>query len=128
MCIEAVVWNLLHLGESWRCKKGLERLLHIGRFGSRHRFSLSRQSFLVLCRDSRFCVVIGFGMSRVFLGHNRVFLVATVLFLFLFSVATGVPYVSQQCFVFCCDNVVTEVPLLPSRWSRQEVLVATQLG
>ena len=42
MCIEAVVWNLLHLGESSRCIKGLERLLHVGGFGSRQRFSLSR--------------------------------------------------------------------------------------
>ena len=25
MCIEVVVWNSLHLGESWRRRKGLER-------------------------------------------------------------------------------------------------------
>ena len=30
--IEAVAWNLLHLGESWRCRKGPERLLHAGKF------------------------------------------------------------------------------------------------
>ena len=71
MCIEVVVWNLLQLGESWRYRKGPERLLPVGRFGSRQRFSLSRQSFLVMCRDSGFCVAIGFGLGRVFLGRSR---------------------------------------------------------
>ena len=71
MCIEAVVWNSLQLGEIWRCRKGLERLLHVGRFGLRQRFSLSWQSFLVLCRDSRFGVATGFGLGRVFLGRGH---------------------------------------------------------
>ena len=35
------------------------------------RFSLSRQSFLVPCHDSGFCVMTGFGLSRVFLGRDR---------------------------------------------------------
>ena len=70
MCIEAIVWNLLHLGESRRCKKGLERLLHVSSFGSRQRFSLSRQSFLVLCHDNGFCVTTGFGLGKAFLGHG----------------------------------------------------------
>ena len=64
MCIEAIVSNLLQLGESWRCRKGPKRLLHIGRFRS-------RQRFMVLCRDSGFCVVTGFGLSRVFLGRGH---------------------------------------------------------
>ena len=51
MCIEAVVWNLLQLGESWRCIKGLERLMLVSRFESQQRFSLSQQSFLVMCHD-----------------------------------------------------------------------------
>ena len=38
MCIEAVVWNLLHLGESWRCRKDLERLLYV--------------AVVALCRDN----------------------------------------------------------------------------
>ena len=95
MCIEAVVWNLLHLGESWKCKKCLERLLHAGQFGSRQRFSGSPQSFW-------FCVATWFFVSR----HNSqaagdywvatgVFLVVTELFFSCFSVTTGVPTVSQ---------------------------------
>ena len=31
---------------------------------------LSRQSFLVLCHDSGFCVTIGFGLGKVFLGRG----------------------------------------------------------
>ena len=46
MCIEAVVWNLLKLGESWRCKKGPERLLPVGRFVSQQSFSMSQQKVL----------------------------------------------------------------------------------
>ena len=34
MCIEVVVWNILHLGESWGCRKGAGGLLPIGGFGS----------------------------------------------------------------------------------------------
>ena len=38
--------------------------------------------------------------------------------------ATGVPTVLQQCFVFCRDNVTTEVLLSRQRRPRQEVRVA----
>ena len=48
----------------------------------------------------------------------RVFLVETKLFFFYYSVMTGVPTVSRQCFIFCRDNVATEVPLVRSRRSR----------
>ena len=99
MCIKVVVWNLLHLRESWRCRKGPERLLHVGRFGSRQRFSLSRQSFLVLCRDSGFCVVKGFSMGRVFLGCDRGFPGRdSVVFIMVFYRDRGPPYVMT---VFC---------------------------
>ena len=40
--------------------------------GSRQGFSWSRSSFLVLCRDSGFCFLIGLGLGTVFLGHNSV--------------------------------------------------------
>ena len=63
-CIEAIVRNSLQLGESWRCKKGPERLLHVGRFGLRH-------IFLVMCRDGGVCVATGLGLGRVFLGRGR---------------------------------------------------------
>ena len=32
---------------------------------------MSRQSLLVLCHDSGFCVVTGFGLGKVFLGRGR---------------------------------------------------------
>ena len=57
---------------------------------------------------------------------TRVFMVATELFFFCFYVAIGVPTVSRQCFVFCHDNVATEVPLSRLRRSRQEVRVTTR--
>ena len=47
-------------------RNAYNRLLHVGRLGS-------QQSFLVLCRDSGFYVVTGFGLSKVFLGHDCVF-------------------------------------------------------
>ena len=65
--------ELLQLGESWRCRKGLERLLPVGRFGSRQRFSLSQQSFLVLCRDMVLCVVTWFSGCRWLLGRDKGF-------------------------------------------------------
>ena len=68
MCIDTVVSKLLHMGECWRWRKGLERLLQVGRFSSQHGFSLSRQSFLVLCRDNGFCVATGFGFWKGVLG------------------------------------------------------------
>ena len=53
--------------------KGSERLMYFGRFGLRQRFSLSRQSFLLLCRNSGFCVATRFGLGRVFLGGGHGF-------------------------------------------------------
>ena len=38
--IKAKVLNLLKLGENWRCRNGLDRLLHDDEFVSRQRFSL----------------------------------------------------------------------------------------
>ena len=40
-CIEAEVMNLLQLSESRGCRNDLYRLLPVGRFWSRQRFSLS---------------------------------------------------------------------------------------
>ena len=67
--------------------KGVKRLLPVGRFGSRQRFSLSRLSLLVLCRDMVLCVVTWFlgyrrllGRDRGFPGHDRV-----VLLLFFYG-------------------------------------------
>ena len=62
-----------------RKEKGLEmqertkkRLLPIGRFGSRQRFSLSRQSFLDLCCDMVLRLQAIAGCDRCFPGSDRV--------------------------------------------------------
>ena len=54
-----------------------------------------------------------------------VFLVAIELFFSCFFVATAVPMMWRQCFVFCHDNVAIEVPLSRPRRPRKEVRVAT---
>ena len=61
MCIKAVVWSLLPLGESWKCRKIPEILLHAGQFGLLQGFSWSRQS----------CFLLVLGCDKGFLGHDR---------------------------------------------------------
>ena len=51
MCIEAVVWNLQKLGENWRCRKSLERLLPIFGFGSLQSSYGTVSRHGSLCRD-----------------------------------------------------------------------------
>ena len=77
MCVEAVVWNLLHLGESWRCKKGPERLLHVGKFGRNRAFW--------------FCVTTMGFVSRQDLVLAGCSWVVVVVALYLDNVATKVP-------------------------------------
>ena len=52
--------------KSWRCKEGSERLLPVGRFGSRQRFSLSLKSFLALCHDMVFRLQVVAGSQQGF--------------------------------------------------------------
>ena len=80
------------------------RLLPICRFGS-------QQRFLVLCRDSRFCVTIGLGLGRVFLGHDMGFPDRyRVVFILVFYRDKG-PACFATMFILYRDNVTTEVPL-----------------
>ena len=63
----------------WRCRNDPDGLLPVFGFGSRQRFSLSRQSFLALCRNMDLCVATWFPGCRggwvaigVFLVRDRV--------------------------------------------------------
>ena len=79
---------------SWRCRKGPERLLPVGKFGLRQMFSLSRQSFLILCRDMILYVATWFPGCRQLLGGDR-----------------GFPSRDKVVFLLflCCDNVLFSV-------------------
>ena len=109
MCIKAVVGKLLHLGESWRCRKGPERLLHVGQFCDRDFLSCDRASDSVSQHGSLFRDMV----LKLQVGC---------------WVATRVPTVSQQGSPQCHNNVETKVLLSRSRQSRQEVRVATELS
>ena len=72
-----------------------------------------------------FSVATWFIGCRRLLGWNRGFLGGDRVVFLCLSVATRAPTMLRQCFVSCCDNVATEVPLSRSRRPRQEVRVAT---
>ena len=55
MCIEAIVWNILQLRESWRCRKGPKRSLLVGRFGSRQKFSVTTELFGSVSQHGSLC-------------------------------------------------------------------------
>ena len=80
MCIE-VVWSLLPLGESGKCRKSPERLLHAGHFGS-------RQSCLALCRNMVLYVTTWFVSCRRLLSRNMSFLGRDIVVFYWYWVAT----------------------------------------
>ena len=104
-CIEAEVLNSSNLGclerkkKGWKCRKDPKRLLPIFGFGSRQRFSLSRQIFLALFHYMVLCVTIWFPSCTWLLVRDSGFPNRDIVVFFWFSIATGVLPMSRQCFI-----------------------------
>ena len=60
-----------------RAKVGTHVVLDDKLWKCHNKAFLVATGFRLLCRDSGFFVVIGLGLGRGFLGHNRIFFVTT---------------------------------------------------
>ena len=78
--IEFRVFRKRRKKKSWRCRNDPGWLLPFFGFGSGQRFSLSRQSFLALCRDMILYVATWFSSCRRCWVAIGIFLVMTKLF------------------------------------------------
>ena len=107
--------------KGWRCRNDPDWLLPVFGFGSRHRFSLSQQSFLALCCDM---------VPRLWgwLGRDKGFLGCNIIVSYWFSVTTRALPMSPQCFILCRDDVMIKGPLSRPRRLRQEVRVRQKFG